>query len=639
MSSIVLFDIASLAILLIILFYLYNNPEMKMVYNGYFKIILLSTVFGVVLEIISYTNKYNIVKIDDIYMRWVLVAYFYTYSLIALIFAVYNLTFFGIHNSMRRIYKVFFVLPAIIGLLIAILTPFKGYIFVIENNLYERGKLFFVYLLVPLFYLIVSLFSIYKNCEMQPERVVDMLRKALLVIWTISIFYIIVPDVISVFPCITIGIFMMILCAANYNTHVNWKIQMFRKKSFNGSLKIYSKNKKGFTVYVIKVLESSFHKKIYGDEYYEKMLFEVGIFLRKTFNKCRPYQLDDNSFGIIVPDFSRIEEEKVISQIREKFGKRWKWENVETRLMARVGIIKYPLDTDEIEDIYDGIHALCNNETMKRGVEVVRIYEDSFNKYARAIEVERIVGKALNEGMFEVYYQPIYSVYENKIISAEALLRLKDPILGFISPDEFIEVAERNGSIIEIGEYVFEEVCKFISAGNLSRLGLKYIEINLSPIQTMQYRLSERFLEIMKKHNVKSHEINLEITESQAAFVSENLLKNIKHLSANGITFSLDDYGTGYSNMSTVISLTFSFIKIDKTIVWDSFRDEKADEILKCMVGLFKKLGVKVVAEGVETKEMVDKLKNLECDYLQGYFYSKPLPKSEFIDYIMNVKY
>ena len=254
----------------------------------------------------------------------------------------------------------------------------------------------------------------------------------------------------------------------------------------------------------------------------------------------------------------------------------------------------------------------------------------------RIDSIRTAVRNAVMNGGFEVYYQPIYSTAKKKIIAAEALVRLNDPQLGFISPEVFIPMAEKEGFILDIGEFVFESVCRFIRDGNVCEKGIEYIEVNLSTVQCMQYRLADRFIRIMKDYDVKPQNIILEITETAAVGSPVNLIRNVDTFSSNGVKFALDDYGTGYSNLSYVYALPFDCVKIDKSILWSSLDNPKAYATLKNTFYMLQQLGTEIVMEGVETIAHIDKLLELKCDYFQGYYFSKAVPGVEFLEYLNN---
>ncbi|MBQ1392080.1 MAG: EAL domain-containing protein, partial [Lachnospiraceae bacterium] len=209
-----------------------------------------------------------------------------------------------------------------------------------------------------------------------------------------------------------------------------------------------------------------------------------------------------------------------------------------------------------------------------------------------------------------------------------------------ISPDEFIPIAEKNGSIIKIGEYVFEEVCRLYTENKLYELGIEFIEVNLSVVQCMNKKLGESFSRILEKYNLDASHINLEITESAAASNQRTLIDSVVELNNLGFTFSLDDYGTGYSNFSYMLGMPFSIIKLDRSILWSAMnpktgmQDENAMMFLESTMHMMRRMNYKIVVEGVETIEQKKVLEEFRCDYIQGFYFSKPVPEDIFIDYV-----
>ena len=247
-------------------------------------------------------------------------------------------------------------------------------------------------------------------------------------------------------------------------------------------------------------------------------------------------------------------------------------------------------------------------------------------------DVDDIIERAFANHSFHVYYQPIYSIEKKKFLSAEALLRLIDEKEGFISPEVFIPAAEKSGAIHKIGDFVMEEVCRFIASDEYKKLGLEYIEVNLSVSQCMRHGLAEHLLAIMKKYGVSSDQVNLEITETAASYDQNVMAENLSELSSAGISFSLDDYGTGYSNMYRIAALPLKIVKLDKTFV--NNQNAKMWTILQNTVRMIKDLNMEIVVEGIETEDMVKKFSDLHCDFIQGFYFSKPVPREEFVQFI-----
>ena len=204
--------------------------------------------------------------------------------------------------------------------------------------------------------------------------------------------------------------------------------------------------------------------------------------------------------------------------------------------------------------------------------------------------------------------------------------------MGFISPDEFIPVAEKKGLILEIGDYVFREVCHFMTEQKIWELGIETIHINLSVVQCMQEQLYEQLVRIMDEYQVDYFRVHLEITETAAVVSEDTLWANMQRLIDVGVEFALDDYGTGFSNTMAVIKYPFRTIKLDKSMVWDSMKNKKAMSVLKHSISMIKDMNMDVVAEGVEEQEQAHKLAEMGCDYFQGYYYSKPVCGEAFVE-------
>lgn len=253
--------------------------------------------------------------------------------------------------------------------------------------------------------------------------------------------------------------------------------------------------------------------------------------------------------------------------------------------------------------------------------------QERFNKQ----KIEKALNDAINNGEVIVNYQPIYNNKLDKFTSAEALMRIKDKDGKFIPPDIFIPIAEKNGLIIKLGMNLFEQVCELIQKNDLQNTSLEYIEVNLSVIQCMQQDLADKLLMTMKKYDVPPSFINFEITETAASNSESTLLSNMKKLLGENSSFSLDDYGSGYSNINYVLDLPISLIKYDKNMIWSYFDNEKGRVILNYTVNMTKELNLKSLAEGVETEEQYEQIKQLGIEYTQGFYFSKPLPPDEFV--------
>ena len=252
----------------------------------------------------------------------------------------------------------------------------------------------------------------------------------------------------------------------------------------------------------------------------------------------------------------------------------------------------------------------------------------------REKDMERLINDALKNNTVEVFYQPIFSTEKKKFTSAEALVRLRDESGKIVPPGMFIPIAERTGKILELGNAVFENVCRFINEKQPQKLGIDYIEINLSVVQCSDEKLAENCIAMMKKYNISSDMLNLEITESAELLRKDIFMDNLSKLKSYGISFSLDDFGTGQSNLNYIVDMPIDIVKFDRGMTNAFFTDKKARYVMEAAMQMIHGMGLKIVSEGIETKEQYEKISEMGIAYIQGYYFSKPIPANEFYEFV-----
>lgn len=195
-------------------------------------------------------------------------------------------------------------------------------------------------------------------------------------------------------------------------------------------------------------------------------------------------------------------------------------------------------------------------------------------------------------------------------------------------------MAEKRGLIIQLGEIVFRKVCEFIKEYDLKEYGLKYIEVNLSMVQCGYENLADDFIQIMQETKVDPTAIILEITESASLREKSILLENMKKLKAIGVRFALDDFGTGQSNLNYIVEMPIDVVKFDSTMINAYFENGTATYVMDAAMNMIQGMDLAIVSEGIEEKEQYAKMKQLGIDYIQGYYFSKPVETEKFIDFI-----
>lgn len=249
-------------------------------------------------------------------------------------------------------------------------------------------------------------------------------------------------------------------------------------------------------------------------------------------------------------------------------------------------------------------------------------------------QAEKMIIDAMNEDRIEVFYQPIFSTKKQKFVSAEALVRIRDKEGGIVPPSAFIAVAERTGLIIRLGEIVFKQVCCFIQQNDMERYDLEFIDVNLSIVQCSSEHLAASFKKIMEETGVAPSYINLEITETASLKERRILLQNMQELREYGVTFSLDDFGTGQSNLNYIVDMPVDIVKFDRDMTQAYFDNRKAKYVMDATMHMIHGLQLNIVAEGVETEKQFITLAGMGIGFIQGYYFSKPLPAKAFLEFL-----
>ena len=349
--------------------------------------------------------------------------------------------------------------------------------------------------------------------------------------------------------------------------------------------------------------------------------------------RCFIYQTSEDTFVMTLLQQTHPAALTMANHISERFDRSWHCNNAEIQLKATIMLARVPEDIDSAGKLFD------MTDTALPQIHSVRLYgKENLNYLLRRREVEAAIQRSLDRGGFEVYYQPTFRTDGLAVMGAEALLRLHDEDLGNIYPDEFIPLAEEIGLIGQVDDFVLQSVCRFINSGMPRKLGIDSINVNLSVQQCVQPGFVDHIAALVKESEADRSQISFEITESVEAGDYAVLDAVIREFKKQGFHVYMDDFGTGYSNMRSLFAMDFDIIKIDKSLLWGAEKSELGLTILSNNVHMLKQLGLGVLVEGVETKEQIDLLAKLGVDYLQGFYFSRPIPEKELVAFLQNRK-
>lgn len=629
------YDYSALVIFFVIMFSMILRKVIKGPTNGIFFYVVLLSVLATIADIIS-----EWAAVPPTIRFWADTFYFLISVAIPLLYSIYIYSSVGLlqYVGMRKRLWFFLSLPMLAFMGILIVNFFTNCAFTVtESGDYIRGPLqpaliacsllyilFGIGVIIRWHYIIpfskqIGLFSLFPI--MAASLIAQQIHQGL----ELTMFGLSVSELIISFTVQRNG--------ENYNRDTGDKNFETALEDFQ---KVYLSRQTVYTIF-IKISNYSTIRHYLGSKNYQNFIKMLSSDVRAIEHKsrmlCESYYLGEATYAVKIENKNRDRVVAVAEEIADLLKQPFVVDDITLTLDARICVACLPNDIVNVDELMN--FRLNFHKKFVESNEVVKLWEFSETKdFKIKSEMDEIIKRAIKNKDFKMYYQPIYSTKLKKFVSAEALIRLEDKKYGFISPDIFITAAEENGSIHQIGDFVIDSVCNFVSRSDFSKLGLKYIELNLSVAQCVETDLVEKLDNCISKYGISSDLLNLEITETVGEGKPEILDYNINTLYRKGYRFSLDDYGTGYSNVKRLTELPLDIVKLDKSFV-DEMDKPQMWSVIVNTVNMFKEMNKIILVEGVEDQKTLDAFINLGCDYIQGYYFSKPIPEDEFVDFLM----
>lgn len=624
------FDIASIITFLIIIGIVLST---KHIYDTSFKLLTYLVAAALSVAILDLIRTYAISnRLGATIVILVNVLFFMMHALVTFLFLMYVIAQVEMSQTQSIVRKVFIYGPLVICLILILVTPVFNTVFYysVETG-YVRGPLHFLTYFVPTAYFIWTIiYSIRKRQYLDRS-------------FRIMVFFVTVVNLIAmmcqmIWPDASIRTFMIAMSAVImffFEEHGRVAIEedtnlVGREYLIEVGLRMV-RNKFSFSIILIKITNFDALSDTFGNANTNALSKNIASYIGHQFPLGRCFRISESTIAILNPEVDKTEE--LTNRLYDELSDSWEVEGLDISCDILMTHIECPDDTDDFENMTALIRHFNRMEKNIGGV--IGIEDLHINEHIRIKLVENAIERGLKNNSFEVYYQPIHSLEDESFVTAEALVRLTDPELGPISPAEFIPIAENNGTILAIGDFVLETVCQFISRNDMEQLGLRYIELNLSVIQCLQKDFIENVERIVGKYNIDPKYLCLEVTETASNYSPTVFKKNLETLGEKGYSLALDDFGTGYANIERMVTSDFRIVKFDKEMTQYSSSEERLQNVFEKLQNVVHSMNSKVVAEGVETKEQYDYLKKIGCDYIQGYYFSKPVPKEEFVKFII----
>lgn len=376
----------------------------------------------------------------------------------------------------------------------------------------------------------------------------------------------------------------------------------------------------------------------YGHEYGDKLLKNMGESMQRELGKDFVVaRINGDKFLILQPKINnKLDATNTAEKLFDTLNGLWEIDEKEFFASVSIGISIYPDDGKDFDGILSSAD-IAVNKAKDSGKNLYTFFESSMHdEIMKKTELEKQLRKAIKDDEFLLYYQPQVNVENRKIVSFEALIRWKNEKFGWISPGEFIGLAEETGLIIPIGEWVLRTACLQNKEWKEKGYVYDFISVNVSAVQLQKSDFVNMVKKVLKETGTKPQSLEIEITESVMMESLDLNLNALNELRSMGFRVALDDFGTGYSSLNYLKNLPINTLKIDKTFIDGLCKNSYEEIITEQIIKLAHKMNLEVVAEGVELEEQLKSLEGKHCNKIQGYYFGKPLPPEEIGSFIQS---
>lgn len=622
------FDIAALLLYLLVVFYYLKTKHIKNAKTRIFNMLMFCAILTPILDILGCEVIVRKAPAGVTYA--VNMLYYLIEQATNFCFFAYVIAQLEMRSKMSKTRQLIMSLPIVLVSLVILSNPLHGTLFTYENYVYESGPFRVVIVWGPLLYFAWAIFYaiskktvIHKNVRaiIYSIAVINSMARAIQFYFTGFLVH---------SYAVAVSILILYLYSAKTDRSIDSRTGLASRSILEEEVKKLMFNHVNFHAVFVRIADYDLITTSYGIQNTEQYMNNIASFMGTFSNKSPAYQVSNNCY--VVHLFDEEKPERVKKLICEKLDHSYNINGLDIFCSYFVTSISFPENCPDYETYIAFLTYFKKMHGLRYGI--VPFEELRIKDKARESVVERAIEKAIKNNSFDVFYQPICTTSDQKFITAEALVRLFDDELGMISPAEFIPLAESNGTISAIGNIVLDKVCQFIEEHDLQSLGIQYIETNLSTTQCLQRNFIDTVDSITSFHKVDSKLISFEITETASNCAPVIFTENLRLLRERGYRLALDDFGTGYANLQRLVTTDFDIIKFDKEMTQKTCDDVKLHDLFEKMQNMFHSMDAKVVAEGVETKEQYEFLKSIGCDFIQGYYFSKPLPQKEFLEFM-----
>ena len=630
------FLISALIVLLLIFCHFISDRKMNTHRNRVFLIYMLLGIADIAMDIV--TNiliSYPIPALHGI--MYVALTIFYILQMTVSACMVFY--FQSLRNTTKGVLMRFmylFSVPTCLMFLIILTNGITGALFTVyDNGVYVYGEWRSVPYIYGIICMLIIVVSAVKNYREFTRKQLIITAELVAITMVFVIAQLLDPYVSLTGVAIALIIMVLLFTLHNPYSYTDnltglYDMQFFRE--YIQYIRTYDRKYHIISVYIPNI---SYVNSVMRLDVSTNILTGTAKYLKKITRSEYIFRVERSRFVVLTNTIT--EYESVMNQITEYINNYGKELISRTGMKIKVcGIIDAQrLETSAVIMSYleyiEGITRSSDGGTVK-----IQGDNETLKGFRYNQEIKQFLKTAIEQNLFDISFQPIYSVDENKYVAMEALSRLCHPTLGLVSPDIFIQIAERNGEIARIGYMQLTRICEFVSKHKDELAGVRNVKVNLSPAELLTPGHGLKIMKLIDSFGIEPSFFQFEITETVATQYSDDMMRTLDDFVKAGIELCMDDFGSGYANLNAVMKLPFSTVKLDKSLLTRAGEDPKIKRFYKSIASILSDLGFYLVAEGVETCDELTFIKECRVNCVQGYYFSKPLDCDAVLELLKN---
>ena len=620
------FSMSALLISLFILYNLFRLSRVKNKQNMFFVAFIMSnslTAFSTLCG--DMAEMYQIPHAVAV-MDFMSFTYYVSHIIAGICFYLYILSHIRAWSSLNKPQKIAIIFPTVVAETVILLNPWLHWIYYYDQTgEYHRGKYIVIVYVVTGVYLLGVVYQIIRNRKDISIRKIIIVMAGLVFAVLSVILQLFIPNSAIETVSISIVTLAFFLTIQNPRENLDPEMSVFSRHAFEEMIHSYYLSGRDFRFICIYVDDYAEHS---GAENDPELVVDFVGFLNDVGSGTNVYHIERAEFAIEITDPVPGQIDKLIADIRIRFERPWKLFGRDVLLSASILSLRLPEDV-KAEPVFYSV--LSQFHDMEKTKSVYTARDLAIKEIGRDHQITVALSRAIEKKTLEMRYTPVYSLAEKKIMGLIATVRFFDEETGYVYDDEIFRFAESGGYITHVANILFEKTAIFIRENGLQEAGIEFVGIRVYPTMTMHYNLMTKLFECMDKNGIEKSLIYIMMSETTLANATESFRKTIKNLDEMGGRFCLEEYGGGYTDISTIYDMPIDMIQINRKVLADAVSNKSAKIAMESAMDLAHHLNMKTMVGGINDAEYYSMIESTDCDYVTGAYLFEQLDDQGFI--------